>query len=130
MDPSKREELEPWTESQKDKSDISLNTASVYIHSKNPGPKEFTPLKRRKESGLLNDLDSPKKNKTDILTPLLRAEGKQGVRNDEHRSKQRTLMSRDQPMKDNEASLSWTPSKPYDNSITVVRHLNDSKVSK
>ena len=132
VDPSKREE-DPLIELWKDKSDISSDTAPG-LDNKNPN--DFSPIKQIKEpeSPDLNfiDLDSPEDNKTE-LTPLVGADSKQDPGDNDDKSKERTSTSRGdhyQSVKDKEGSVSLVPSTSFDNSITVVKHLKDSEVSK
>ena len=135
MDPSKREEellIEIW----KDKSDILSDTAPGLDHK---SPNDFSSIKQIKEpeSPNLNfmNLDSPEDNKTDVhvLAPLVGADGKQDPGDNGDKTKGRTSMSRGdkyQSAKDREGSVSLVPSTSFDNSITVVKHLKDSEVSK
>ena len=148
MDPSKREE-EPLSESWKDsKSDIYLSDKAEPGADNKGSLNHLSPIKQLKgirEPESL-DLDSPEDNKTDvhddsnniinnILTPRFGAEGERGLgdSDDGRRSKERISMSKEgrhQPRKDKEEGPSSSiPSKSFDNSVAVVKHLKDSEVS-
>ena len=149
MDPSKREE-EPLGESWKDsKSDIFLSDKAEPGADNKRSLNHLSPIKQLKgirEPESL-DLDSPEDNKTDvhdnnnnnnILTPRFGADGERGLGDSDgdRRSKERISMSKEgryQPGKDKdreEGPGSSIPSKSFDNSVTVVKHLKDSEVSK
>ena len=134
MDPSKREE-EPLIEIWKDKSDVLSDTAPG-LDNKNPN--NLSPLKqtRTPKSPDLNFviLDSPEDNKTDVHvpTPLVGADSERDLGENGEKSKERTSTSRGdqyQSVKAKEGSVLSVPSKSFDNSITVVKHLKDSEVS-
>lgn len=144
VDPSKREE-EPLSESWKDsKLDIFLSDKAEPDVDNKMSLNHLSPIKQLKgirEPESL-DLDSPEDNKTDvhdnnnnnkILTPRFGAEGERGLgdSDDGRRSKERISMSKEgryQPGKDEEGPGLLIPSKSFDNSVAVVKHLKDSEM--
>ena len=137
MDPSKREE-EPLSKSWKDyKSDINGKGLNNL--------RQVKEIKQR-ESPNLNSAgsESSNNNRTDIavhvLSPLLGADSKQDVgnRSGSQDSKERSSTNKGggggqyEPGKGKErgVSVSVIPSVSFDNSITVIKHLKQSEVSK
>jgi hypothetical protein len=137
VDPSKREE-DPPIERRKDhhKSDISADNGKKINNLRQ--------IKQIKESQSLDlnsaDSESPGDNRTDVhvLTPLLGADSEHDLGDsDSHRSQERQTFSKsggryETARKDKEgaATVMVIPSKSFDNSITVVKHLKHSEVSK
>ena len=131
MDPSKREEV-PFIGSRKEhKSNILPNTAPCADNKNVNDLKQIKEIKEIKEpkSSDSKSLNS-KDNKTDtrVLAAPLGAGGKQN--RDVDRSKERSSTSRDDRDQPARSSLSLAPSRAFDNSITVLKHLKDSKVRK
>ena len=133
MDPSKREEV-PFIGIRKERKSNALPDTAPCVDNKNVN--DLSPVKEVKELKSPNlkslNLDSPKANRTDthILAAPLGAGSEQN--RDDDRSKERSSTSRDdwdQPVR---SSLSLAPSslRAFDNSITVLKHLKDSKVRK
>ena len=74
------------------------------------------------------DADSLEDNKTNRLTPLVGDSNNRDL-GDSFKPKEQITLSKHSYQKKKAYEMSRTPSKTYDNSLTVIKHLKDKEVS-